>query len=125
MWLALAIPRARSITSRYLWFSASLTSMISSIDAGKSGNSSTEIMCNAAPQRLARSHDMASALKPPSEPSFATTIRVNTSDLLPCGADLRQEPFLGYQGRHHRAADDGRQQDRILTLVDNPIGQTV
>src|SRR6266436_687734 len=99
--------------------------MISSIEAGKSGSSSTEIMCSAAPSRLASSHPMASALKPPSEPSFATTIRVNTSDLLPCGADLRQEPFLGDQGRHHRTRDYGRQQDRILLLVDNLIGETV
>src|SRR5215467_436731 len=97
--------------------------MISSIDAGKSGNSSTEIMCSAASQRLASSHPMASALKPPSEPSFATTIRANTSDLLLRDADLRQEPFLGDQGRHHGAADHRRQQDRILALVDNLIGQ--
>src|SRR6266478_560031 len=99
--------------------------MISSIEAGKSGNSSTEIMSNAAPQRLARSHAVASALKPPSEPSFATTIRVNMSDLLPCGADLRQEPSLGDQGRNHRAADHDRQQDCILPLVDNVVGQAV
>ncbi|HSV22510.1 MAG TPA: hypothetical protein VLJ17_05710 [Xanthobacteraceae bacterium] len=34
-----------------------------------------EIMCSAAPSRLASSHPMASALKPPYDPSFATTTR--------------------------------------------------
>src|SRR5260370_18091708 len=99
--------------------------MISSIEAGKSGSSSTDIMCNAAPSRLASSHPMASALKPPSEPSFATTIRANMSDLLLCGADLRQEPSLGDQGRHHAAADHGRQQDRILPLFVHIVRQAV
>src|SRR5262250_655682 len=99
--------------------------MISSIEAGKSGNSSTEIICRAAPSRLARSQPMASALKPPSEPSFATTIRLNTSDLLFRGADFRQEPFLSDQGRHHSAPDNGRQQDRILPLVDDFVGKGI
>src|SRR5437870_3812515 len=68
---------------------------------------------------------MARALKPPSDPSLATTIWVNTSNLLLCAADLRQEPLLRNERRDHRAADHGRQQDRVLLLIDDVVGKPV
>src|SRR5712691_8498304 len=68
---------------------------------------------------------MASALKPPSDPSFATTIRAITSDLLLRRADFRHEPFLCDQCRHDRASDYGREQDRILPLVDDVVGKAI
>src|SRR5450756_3183670 len=43
------------------------------------GSTSTEIMCSAVPARLAMSQAKTSALKPPTDPSLATTIRLNMS----------------------------------------------
>src|ERR1700687_4880947 len=99
--------------------------MISSIEAGNLGNSSTEIICSTASQLFARSHAMASALKPPSDPSFAITICLNTSDLLICSPDLRQEPFRGDQRRHNRAAYHCSEQNRVLPLIDNVVGKPI
>src|SRR5215831_7643383 len=122
---AFATLRACSSTSWNLWFSASLTSTTSSIEAGKSGSCSTEIICSAARCSLARSHAKSSALRPPSDPSLATAIRLNMSDLLLGRADLRQEPPLCDHRRHHGAANHRDEQDRVLALVDDVVGQSI
>src|SRR5262245_12961598 len=122
--LAFATLRASSSTSWNLWFSASLVSSTSSIEAGKSGSSSTEIMCSVARCSLARSQANSSALRPPSDPSLATAMRLNMSDLLLHRADLWQEPPLRDHRRHHRARNHRDEQDRLLPLVDDVVGQT-
>src|SRR3989442_15623754 len=95
------------------------------MEAGKSGNSSTEIMCSEDRWCLARSQASASALMPPSEPSFATTMCLNTSDLLLCYPDLGQEPLLGDHRRPHRAQDHCGEEVRVLPLVDDVVRQTI
>src|SRR5215469_12392795 len=105
--------------------------------AGNRGNSSTAIICNSASVRCASSIAAASAFAASGEPSLATSIRLYTLisfcgdsrfDMSRLGCrewlELRLEPALCYQGRHHSAANYRRQQDCVLTLVNNVIGQT-
>src|SRR6266540_3181085 len=120
--LAFAISRARCSTSWKRWFSASFSSTISSMEAGKSGNTSTEIMRNLERCSLARSQAIVSALKPPSDPSLATTICLNMSHLLPSRFDFWQEPFLRDHRWHYCAGDHGGEQNRVLLPVDDVVG---
>src|SRR5262249_58335811 len=80
-------------------------------------------MCKVQRSRLASAQASAQAsakaLKPPSDPSCATTMRLNMSHLLRCRSDFRQEPFLRDHRRHHGAADHRGEEDRILFLVDD------
>src|SRR5262249_49127958 len=123
--LAFATLRACSSTSWNLWFSASLASTTSSIEAAKSGSCSTEIICSEARCSLARSRANRSAFRPHYDSSFATAIRLNMSDLLLGRADLWQEPPLRDRRRHHCAANRRDEQDRVLALVDDVVGQPV
>src|SRR5712691_11898882 len=122
--LARATLRARIRTSWNLWSSNCWISRISSIDVGKVGISSTEIMCSAARWRFASSQASSSALNPPSDPSLATTMVPNISHLPFRRALSRQIPFLSDQGGDHGAADHRGHQDRILLLVDDTVCQS-
>src|SRR5713101_1301392 len=98
---------------------------------GKRGSSSTVTMWRAAPCSWARAIDAVSAFIAPGEPSLATRIFANMSGISfgdsrwRGGKRLegRPEPALGDNRRHHRAGNDRGEQDRILALVDDVVGQ--
>src|SRR5262245_15678958 len=119
------MPRALCTTSWKRWFCVSFSSTISSTEAGKSGNTSTEIIRNFERCTLARSQAIVKALKPPSDPSLATTICLNMSHLLPGRFNFRQEPLLRDYCWYHRAGDDGSKQNRVLLPVNDIIRQSV
>src|ERR1051326_2237192 len=128
---ACASARAAATTGAKRWFSSPFTSSTSSIVAGNRGSSSTPTMWSAAPSRWAKAIAAERAFVAPGEPSLATNIFANISgfslrDSRRRGGkrlQIRLEPALGDQGRHDGAADDRRQEDRVLGLVDDVIGE--
>src|ERR1043166_1339052 len=116
--------RARAITGAKRRLSSSSCSTTSSMVVGRCGISSTQTMCSSAWQSAARSSATPKALKAPSEPSLATRILANMGlGLLGNRLEGRLEPFLRNQRRHHRAADHRGNQNRILLLADDVIGE--
>src|SRR5215469_6198796 len=124
------------MTGAKRWFASSFSSATSSMLAGNRGSSSTVTMWTSAQWGRASSSAAVRAFRPPTEPSFAAKILVYISPSLRNGehsswslADKRLErglePALGNQSRHHGAADHGGQEDRVLALVDDVIGQAV
>src|SRR5260370_39258215 len=99
--------------------------------AGKRGSSSTVTMWRAAPCCSASVIATASAFSAPGEPSLATRILWNISRISLGDRRLRRrerfedrsEPALRDQRRHDRAADDRGQQNGILALVDDVVGE--
>src|SRR5271157_2286319 len=140
-WVSIAAPApfasalAASMTGAKRWFASSFSSAISSMLAGKRGSSSTVTIWSSDESFRASSIAPESAFCPPGDPSLATNIREyiltslcgNDSRRISCGARQRLEvglePTLRDQGRYHCAADHRSQQDRVLALVDDVIGQ--
>src|ERR1700687_3428164 len=100
------------------------------MEAGKRGISSTQIMWSATPCRTATPMAADTARAAPSEPSLATRIFSNIGGLLGFALVVRErlrrwhEPLLSDERRHHGAADHGRDEDRILLLIDDLVGET-
>src|SRR4029450_2657990 len=103
--------------------------MTSLTEAGNCGSSSTETICKSALCILASFIARDSARAAPSEPSLAMMIFLNIGCLLRF-VDLGlhrlerwHETFLRNERWNHGAANHGRNQDRVLLLVDDLVGQ--
>src|SRR5437773_105937 len=103
--------------------------MTSPTEAGNCASSSTETMCRTALSVFARAIAADTARPAPSEPSLATTMFLNIwglagfACLAPDRFERWHEPFLRDERGHHGTADHGGDQDCILLLIDDLVGE--
>src|SRR5215470_11690576 len=94
------------------------------------------MLLSSAPSALASSMPWRSATRAPSEPSYATSTRLNILGLRPRDAPspfeldrIDRAQVTGHEERirdergDHRAPDHGRHEVRVLARVDDPVAQ--